>query len=55
MEIRINPKKKVLTLIENGKTEVYEFTDIYLGKHALIWKVELVGGQVLILNFKPEG
>ncbi len=53
MQIRINTKKKVLTLIDSdGKTESYEFTDIFLGKRDPIWKVELVGGKVLILEFK---
>jgi len=56
MKIGINPEKKLLTLIEDGKEpEVHEFAEIYMSKAQLVWIVELTNGKILMLKFTKAG
>ena len=51
IKIGINPKEKILTIEEEGETNKYQFTDIWLGNKESVWIVELVDGSTLILRF----
>jgi len=52
MEIRINPEKKVLTLIDAEGTESFEFKEIAMYDNYPIWRVELINGDLLLIDFK---
>ena len=51
MNIKINPKSKVLTLTEKGKSTQYEFREILMDKTGPNWLVELKDGSILTLSF----